>query len=200
MNLYLIGGGSCSGKSTVAKSLCNSYGFRYLRLEDYTGTPITKISKQKYPITHHLRSLSDDDRILALARLSYRHELARQAELFFAFRNELEHTRNESIVVEGNGLLPDLVINNLSDWKGVWLIPTKQFQEKFYIKHSRMRQLVHKTDDPLEALQDWIKRDGRFNREVKRQAIHHNLPYLSITASRPLSYVQEWVEKHLQLR
>ena len=72
--------------------------------------------------------------------------------------------RSSPILVEGAGLLPSRVFEVLADSRqAVWLVPTAEFRATLTrLEDPAVWDLVGATDNPLQAFQNWMRRDVLF--------------------------------------
>lgn len=198
--VYLIGGGPGTGKSTIAQALSKRHGFEVLKADILEGSHRRQAADEKYPVNNYLNNLSDKERPLELIRLSTKQELARHEELFFMLLKELRAMKFDNLIIEGNSLLPDLVRERFEfPCKAVWLLPTLKFQSSQYIKRDWALDLILESEDPTLMLHNWVRRDYSFNQEVIRRLTKLKLPYLLVDGKKDVNHSIDWAEKNLDL-
>lgn len=199
--LYLIGGGPCGGKSTVAEALGKKYSINYIHCDHLVGEHQKQAAKEKYPVNSYINSLAKNVQPLELIKLSARQELARQEELFFMLIKELRKLPKEPLILEGNCLLPRLVHSYIkSPHKAVWLIPSLDFQNKNYMERQWIPGLVTQASEPSITLHNLVQRDHEFNQLIKEQAKKYDLPYHVIDGSKTIKERISQLEELFELK
>src|SRR5262245_61926242 len=106
-----IGGGSCAGKSTVARRVAAQHGLRLLTTDDLMSDHARRSSAEFCPLLHRFMAMDMDERWVNRSPET-------MLETFHWFRGEGFHMivedllglpREPDIIVEGFRLLPHLV-------------------------------------------------------------------------------------------
>lgn len=198
--LYIIGGGPGAGKTTIAEAISKKYDFEYLKADELVGDHQEEAADKKLPMNNYVNSLSSKEQQIELIKLTARQELTRQTELFHMLHKELVNRKFTHLLIEGNCLLPDLVVQYFRfDWSGVWLVPTKTFQDKIYLERDWAQELIKASGDPAMTLHNWIQRDQEYNETVRLQARDNDLPYMIVDGEKALEETFSWVEGNLKL-
>lgn len=198
--VYVIGGGPAGGKSSVAEAIGEKFNLEVIKADIYEGSHRKRAAQEKYPVNSYLNTLEEGERELELIRLSAKQERARHEELFFMLLKELRDMDFETLVIEGNSLMPKLVKEYFTfSYKAVWLVPTFKFQSEQYLKRDWAIDLLKKGEDPSLLLHTWIKRDHSFNEEIARQARELGFPLLTVDGTEGVDYSIKWAEKQLGL-
>lgn len=199
-HVYLIGGGPGSGKSSIAQHLSKKFGIEYWKGDDFVGEHQQEAAERKFPMNNYVNNLADDEQQLELIKLTAKQELARQEELFYILLKELRIRKFDQLILEGNCLLPNLVMERFEyPHSAIWLVPTPEFQKELYPKRDWVSDLLKQAKDPEQTLQNWINRDEEFNETIISQAKEHALPLKMINGKQPLEAVEAWAEKQLDL-
>ncbi|HET8708848.1 MAG TPA: hypothetical protein VFL85_01055 [Candidatus Saccharimonadales bacterium] len=197
-HVYLIGGGPGSGKSSIAQHLSKKFGLEYWKGDDFVGEHQQEAAERKFPVNNYVQSLGDDEQQLELIKLTAKQEWARQEELFYILLKELRLRKFDQLILEGNCLLPNLVMERFEyPHSAIWLVPTRQFQEELYPKRDWVSDLLKQAKDPALTLRSWIARDEEFNETIINQTKAHDLPLKIIDGKEELEQVEAWVEKEL---
>lgn len=199
--VYILGGGPGGGKSTLAKMLSKQLGVDYWRADDFVDEHQEAAAREKFPMNQYITSLPEDERPLELIKLTAKQELARQEELFFMMLKELRTKQFDTIVLEGNCLLPALVAERFEyPYQAVWLIPTLAYQKRLYPQRPWAHDILKHSDDPERTLQNWILRDNEYNKTVQKQVQQHGLPYMMIDKEQSVDTVLAWAKKQLAIK
>jgi 2-phosphoglycerate kinase len=186
-HVYWIGGGSCAGKSSVARRIADQYGF-HLYATDEVMTEHTRRSKaEDCPLLHRFLAMDMDDRWLNRSP-------AAMLETFHWFQGEgfnmiiddlLCMPTDVRVIVEGFRVLPRLVkpILESSD-HAVWLLPSPEFREAIVERRGeRTSRFVAKTSDPERALQNLLERDGMFTDRLRDEVQDLELSAIAVNAA-----------------
>lgn len=199
--IFLIGGGAASGKSSVAKKIGNEYGIDVLKADILEGDHRKKAAMQQYPVNSYLNTLPEEVRRLELIRFSAKQERARHEELFFMLLKELRERDFEKLIIEGNSLIPRLIRERFEfPYQAVFLFPTLRFQSEQFLEREWARKLVTQAKDPTLLLHTWAHRDHQLNQELEHEARDQGFPVLTVDGSKGLDHSVKWAKKHLNLK
>jgi cytidylate kinase len=174
-HVYWIGGGSCAGKSTVARRLAGRYGLHLYATDDVMAEHSRRSRPQDCPLLHQFIAMDMDDRWVNRSP-------AAMLDTFPWFRGEgfplilddlLRLPLDRRVLVEGFRLLPHLVKPLLSAANhAVWLLPSPEFRQATMARRGGSGSgFLAKTANPARALQNLLERDrmftDRLGREVK---------------------------------
>jgi 2-phosphoglycerate kinase len=142
-HVYWIGGGSGSGKSTIARRLSDRYRLDLYATDDVMADHARRLSREEAPYLADFIAMDMDQRWL-------NRSVGTMLETFHWFRGEgfelivadlLGRPRDRGVVVEGFRLLPHLVRPLLADpAQAVWLLPTQQFRRAAFEQRARSGQ------------------------------------------------------------
>ena len=179
-DVYWIGGGSCAGKSTIARRLAAQHGLRVYATDDAMSDHARRSSADECPLLHEFMAMDLDQRWL-------NRDPKTMLETFHWFRGEcfnfiVEDVRNLSrergVVAEGFRLLPNLVKPLLAgSSRAVWLLPTPEFRQAVVdTRGGSSWSFLAKTSDPERALSNLLERDRMFTdllrEETARLGLH----------------------------
>lgn len=169
-HVYWIGGGSGSGKTTIARRLANRYGLRHYSTDEKIREHGQRTPREERPFGCAFDEMGMDERWLSRAPET-------MLETFHLFRGECFHRVIEDlldlppdrrVVVEGFRLLPGLVrpFLDVID-QGVWLLPTPDFRRAAFAKRTTLWDIAGQTSDPERALQNLLERDRLFTDRLR---------------------------------
>jgi 2-phosphoglycerate kinase len=173
-NVYWIGGGSCAGKSTLARRLAAQHGLRVYATDDSMAEHARRSSPEACPLLHQFAAMTMDERWVERSPVE-------MFETFHWFRGEgfglihddvLAMPRDRGVIVEGFRLLPRLVQPLLADSDGaVWLLPSPEFRQATIERRGGAAGgFFAKTSDPGRALRNVLERDRMFTERLREEA------------------------------
>ncbi len=173
-HVYWIGGGSCAGKSTIARRIATEHGLQLYATDDVMADHATRSTATDCPLLHKFMAMDMDQRWVNRSP-------ADMLETFHWFRGEgfsiiiedvLRLFSERGVIVEGFRLLPHLVKPLLGVRNhAVWLLPTPEFRQ--VVVNSRGGPewgFIGKTSDPDRALSNLLERDAMFTHRLYEEA------------------------------
>ena len=183
-HVYWIGGGSCAGKSTIARRLAARHGLRVYATDDVMADHARRSTPEDSPLLHRFMAMDMDERWVNRSPKTL-------LETFHWFKGEcfnmivedvLALPREPGVIVEGFRLLPHLVKPLLSvRHHAVWLLPTAEFRES--VVESRGGPawgFLAKTSDPERALGNLLERDRMFTDILREETSRLELPFIEV--------------------
>lgn len=177
-----IGGGSGSGKSTIAHRLALEHGLRLYHIEPLSAF-IDRTTPAEAPLLHAFLAMDMDERWLDRPP-----EVMR--DTFHGFQGEgfelviedlLALPKSPPVLVEGFTLLPRLVAPLLTHpHQAVWLIATPKFRRAAFDTRGSTYEIPRKTSDPERALENLLARDRLFTEAVAAEAAALRLPVIHV--------------------
>ena len=179
-HVYWIGGGSCAGKTTVARRIAAQYGLHLYATDDVMPDHARRTSAQDSPLLHRFMAMDMDQRWLIRSPQT-------MLETFHWFRGEafnlivedlLKLPPERAVVAEGFRLLPQLVHPFLSvPSRAVWLLPAPEFrQTEVERRGGPAWTFLAKTSNPQKAFSNLLERDRMFTdmlrEETARLGLH----------------------------
>ncbi|ULO10125.1 hypothetical protein H1230_15940 [Paenibacillus sp. 19GGS1-52] len=180
--IYWIGGSACAGKSTLAKMYADKYGLELYACDEHSDIHMQKISRNKQSAMHKVSKMKPNE-------VFYTRDVEEQLRVYLQFVREdfsmvledLAAKPNLPIVVEGNQLLPHLVLPHMREkHKAIWIVPTERFQREHYSQRVWVQELLQQTDDPAVSFDKWMSRDALFAELVQQEANHLKLNLLKV--------------------
>ena len=162
-HVYWIGGGSASGKSTIARRIAAEQGLGVYATDDVMADHARRSSPEDCPLLHAFMAMDMDQRWVNRTPET-------MLETFHWFRGEgfnfivEDLLRMPGVIVEGFRLLPRLVKPLLSTpSRAVWLLPTPEFREAVVESRGGSAwEFLARTSDPERALRNLLERDRMF--------------------------------------
>src|SRR5215204_3598286 len=186
-HVYWIGGGSGTGKSTVAHRIADRYGLRLYSTDDVMADHARQSTREDSPLLHRFIGMDMDERWVT--RLP-----AVMLETFHWFQGEgfdmivddlLRLPREPHIVVEGFRLLPRLVEPLLAvRAHAVWLLPAPDFRQSVVESRGRSASgFLARTTDPERALHNLLERDRMFTNILREETARLEVPAIEVDAT-----------------
>ena len=170
--IYYMGGSPCCGKSTIAEMISERYGFQYYKVDDDLFNFIEKGAEDGDEWLKYISGMSLDQLWLRNPITLNEEALITYKKLFPYFIGELNKLdENTPIITEGAAFLPFL-INELGVDKAhyFYMIPTREFQMKHYLKREWVADYLASCSDKKTAFTNWMERDVLFATSVREQA------------------------------
>jgi hypothetical protein len=169
-HVYWIGGGSGSGKSTIAQRLAQRYGLDVYATDDVMGDHARRLASEQAPNLADFIAMDMDQRWL-------NRPVETMLETFHWYRGEgfdlivadlLERPRDRPVIAEGFRLLPRLVGPLLDNpARAVWLLPSARFRRAAFERRGTLWAIAGQTSDPPRALEKLLDRDARFTERLR---------------------------------
>jgi hypothetical protein len=190
-HVRFIGGGSGSGKSTIAHRLAVEYGLR-LRAVEPLSAYIKRTTPDDAPLLHAFLAMDMDERWLDRPPKVMRDTFhGFQGEGFWPLIEDLLPLPiSPPVLVEGFTLLPRLVAPLLThSHQAVWLIATPEFRRAAFESRGSSYDIPRKTSDPERALENLLERDRLFTHDVAQEAAALRLPVIRVDVGMTIDQV-----------
>lgn len=187
-----LGGSACAGKTTVAGLLARRHGLLLVHADD-----LFEAHRRRADPTRHARFLA----VAALppAALWAEPVAERAAELLAFYEDEFEMLREDlaillpggpPILVEGVGLLPDLVAAADPAPRAAWLIAEPAWRRRACRRRGPfVADLLAAEPDPDATFERWMARDDEVARHVEAEARRLRLPVVRVGEGRGVAEV-----------
>lgn len=182
-HVYWIGGGSGSGKTTVARELAARHGLRMYSTDGAMAAHDRRFAKHDAPLLSQFKAMDMDQRWASRSPQT-------MLETFHWFHGELFQPiiddlinlpAQPGIIAEGFRLLPHLVRPLLADpAHAVWLLPTPAFRRAAFTSRGSLWDIPRKTSNPDKALANLLERDRMFTERLRAQVAHLALPAIEV--------------------
>ncbi|WP_289020061.1 AAA family ATPase [uncultured Ornithinimicrobium sp.] len=176
-----IGGGSGSGKSTVARRLAEQDGLHLYSTDEAMGRHADRLGPAQAPLLAAFMTMDMDQRWCHRSTeqmLQTFHWFA--GEGFDLIVEDLLAMPREPVVVEGFRLLPRLVAPLSAAGRRVWLLPTPQFRRNAFAARGSLWQIAGRTSNPELALANLLERDRLFTEQLRTEADARGLPAVDV--------------------
>jgi adenylate kinase family enzyme len=183
-HVYWIGGGSCAGKSTVARRLADQHRLHLYATDDVMPEHSRRSRPEDCPLLHQFMAMNMDDRWVNRSP-------ATMLDTFHWFQGEgfgmiiedlLRIPDDLPVIVEGFRLLPHLVKPVLSaPHHAVWLLPSPEFRLATIERRGGSASgFLAKTSNPERALQNLLERDRIFTDRLRQEVKHLELRAIQV--------------------
>jgi 2-phosphoglycerate kinase len=182
-HVYWIGGGSGSGKSTIAGRIADEHGLRLYSTDEVMSDHGRRIAPEDAPLLSKFAAMGMDDRWLNRSPET-------MLETFHWFRGEgfglivedlLRLPQEPRVIAEGFRLLPHLVKPLLTmPSQAVWLLPTPEFRRAAFESRGALWQIAGKTSDPVRALDNLLRRDRMFTERLYKETADLQLQVINV--------------------
>jgi hypothetical protein len=173
-HVYWIGGGSGSGKSTIARRLAAEHRLRLYTTDDVMQDHAGRSTPEGCPFLHEFMAMDLDERWVNRSP-------EMMLDSFHWFRGEafdlitediLRLPAEPAVIAEGFRLLPHLVEPLLATRRhAVWLLPTPEFRRAVFDgRGGPTWGFLAKTSDPDRALRNVLERDALFTSRLHDEA------------------------------
>jgi hypothetical protein len=175
-----IGGGTGSGKTTVARALASRHGLRLLPIDAFWYAHSARLNTPELTPDEQWLGQSPEEQADAFAETS-------RDRLLLAMHDLARLPKQPATLVEGPQVLPDLLPG---DSMAVFLIPTKEFQRSVLA-----RRALPLTADPAVALENRIRKDQLYAEQVSSRALADGFATLAVDGSRSPEEIVADVER-----
>ena len=182
-HVYWIGGGSGTGKSTIARRLAARHGLSVYSTDAAMPDHAGRIASQAAPYLRDFAAMDMDERWVNRSP-------GAMLETFHWFRGEgfglivedlLRPPAVPGVLAEGFRLLPGLVRPLLAAPRhAVWLAPTPAFRRAAFESRGSLLEIARQTSDPDRALRNLLERDRMFTERIRAEATELGLPVIDV--------------------
>lgn len=172
-HVYWLGGGSCAGKSAIARRIAGRYGLDLYATDDAMAEHARRSNPEDCPLLHRFLAMDMDDRWLNRPPTT-------MLDTFHWFRGEgfrmivedlLRMPANRRVIVEGFRILPYLVEPILpASNHAVWLLPSPGFRQAVIERRGWPASgFLARTSNPQRALENLLERDRMFTDRLREE-------------------------------
>jgi 2-phosphoglycerate kinase len=200
-NVFWLGGSPCAGKSSISEALANRFKGGVYHIDEAFEIHRQNLNPAHQPTLTRWLASSWNERWMQPIESLLEEVIACYREQFdLILEDILAITPDSSLLVEGSALLPRLVADILTNRNhAIWVIPTADFQRKFYSARAWARGIVAQCENPEAAFQNWMDRDIRFAKWIEADVNALDLELFKIDGSRTIAESVEEVAHHFQL-
>lgn len=192
-----IGGATDSGKSTLAQKLAERHGLQVYHYDKRDLTHHEQLAQTRPAYQAFLAASLDDRWVYSEpAELFQRMLQSFQDRFPLVMQDLIALPRERGIVVEGFGLLPELLAPLLiHPAQALWLVPSEDF------KLASMRQRGKPSfgsvvRDPERAKTNLLERDRLLAEYLREQVLKYGYTLVEVDGSRSASQMADLVEAH----
>ncbi len=181
--VYWIGGGSGSGKSTIAARIAHRYGLGLYATDDVMADHARRSAPEHTPYLQQFVAMDMDRRWVNRSPATMLHTFHwYRGEAFgLIVEDLLALVADGDLVAEGFRLLPELVAPLLADpRRAVWLLPTPEFRRAAFDSRGGLWRIAGRTSDPERALRNLLERDRMFTERLDATATSLELPVIRV--------------------
>lgn len=185
-HVYWVGGGSGSGKSTMARRLATEHGLRLYTTDGVMKDHASRIAPADGPSLAEFLAMDMDERWVNRSPET-------MLETFHWFRGEgfnlivedlLNLPADRPVIAEGFRLLPHLVEPLLAvPGHAVWLLPSPGFRRAAFESRGALWAIAGKTTNPEAALRNLLERDRMFTDRLRQETTRFGLRAIEIDAA-----------------
>ncbi|MGH3568074.1 MAG: hypothetical protein ACRDRH_18995 [Pseudonocardia sp.] len=182
-HVYWIGGGSGSGKSTIARRLAVANDLQVYDTDRVMPEHAARLTAEEAPMLAIFKGMDMDKRwALRTPREMLETFHWFQGEGFNLILDDVAQLLAEPpAIVEGFRLLPHLVAPHLGERaRGVWLLPTPEFRRAAIESRGTLWDIPNKTGDPERALKNLLERDHMFTERLSSETTRLALPVIHV--------------------
>ena len=196
-----IGGGTDSGKSSVADVIAGRLGlnaYHYDRSEMDHIHRLSGVSKEHRELLNDLESASMDEWWVYPTPQELTERSLQSFLVRFLPALEDLMASDERVIAEGFGFTPDLLISVLkSASQAVWLVPTEQFKLASMARRNKP-SFRDKVSDPERGTQNLIDRDAMLSERSRGQAERHGFSVYTVDGSKTIEEMADMLVEHFQ--
>lgn len=181
-----VGGGSGSGKSTIARRLAERYGLQLYSTDEAMADHVGRLTPERAPALARFLAMGMDERWVERSPQE-------MLDSFHWFRGEgfdliVEDLRalaaKGPVIAEGFRLLPELVAPLLAERaRAVWLLPTPTFRRMAFETRGSLWAIARRTTRPERALANLLERDRLFTDRLREATTSLGLPAIEVDGS-----------------
>lgn len=157
--LWIVGA-TDSGKSTVAQNLADRHGLFVYHYDKEDAAQVERLAKSLPKVREFLEASLEERWVYPSPKSMFDLLLLEFPHRFpLVIESLLELPRDKPIIVEGFGLLPDLVQSILSSpYQAIWFIPTDKFKWESMVRRGKP-SFATTLSDPEKAKKNLLTRD-----------------------------------------
>ena len=173
MDVCILGGSPCSGKSTVAQALSERYGLHYFKVDDHLDRYMDMGARDRKECCTGIAGMTPEQIWMRDPHVQCEEELKIYEEIYEYILSDLRAIDCPGgIITEGAAWLPGLAKRSgIPANRYMSITPTKEFQVLHYSKRPWVPHVLAGCSDQAKAFENWMERDALFAKAVQRQCI-----------------------------
>lgn len=192
-----IGGATDSGKSSVARTLARRHGFPVYHYDKDDAKQIQNLADVIPQVRQFLNASMEERWVHPTPRILFDHLLIVFSHRFhLVVENLLNLPRDKPLIVEGFGLLPELLHPVLSSYyQALWFVSTEKFKWESMVKRGKP-SFASSLSDPEKARMNIFTRDMMLADYYRKQAALYEYTLYEIDGSKTIEEVTDLAETH----
>ncbi len=192
-NVFWLGGGCGSGKTTIARVLTRRLDLRFYPVDGYTYAHAERSKRGGFPLNRAVSDMAPEQRWDSTpAELAERFAAVAAERLEMVLADLRDLGPGPTVVAEGPQLFPDLIAPLMQTPEhGLWLLPTPEFGQQG-VAGRRAGGLTG------QAAQRRRDRDVLLTELNRRQVRQHGMPSANVDGNRSLADTIDMVAQRLQ--
>jgi 2-phosphoglycerate kinase len=180
--IYWLGGSTYAGKTTISNIISEKYGFTVYHCDEYLGKHIEKSNVQKYPTLNGVSKICWNDILNMTVEEYLKWAVCMYNEEFEMILDDLYKLSNvEPVIVEGVGLLPDLINNRIYDSNhAIWVVADEVFYKRHQMERKELFERTRECLNPEQALQNYISYDLAMGKYITNSAKGHGFNVIEV--------------------
>lgn len=196
-HILWIGGATDAGKSSVAQNLAHRHSLTVIHYDKEDAAQTERLAASVPEIRKFMEASLEErwvnttpQAMFRFLLLSFRHRFPLMVEKL------LEQPTAAPIIVEGFGLLPELVSPVLSSpQQAIWLVPTPTFKWESMTRRGKP-SFAAALSDPQKAKKNIFARDTLLADYYRAQVPSYGLTVLEVDGTQSIEEMTDRVERH----
>lgn len=199
-NIRWIGGGTGSGKSSIAIALAERHGLERYNYDWHDARDHSERTRaDRHPVRAAFLAMTVDEQwIDRTPRQMADEAIAEFAERFEMVLDDVAALTADRVIADGFGLLPELIASVDADRRhAIFLLPTPEFRD--WALATRGWIAREGTRDPVRARANKLTRDALLTDHVRERARALGYPTIVVDGTRSLAEITAEVAARLGL-
>lgn len=196
-HILWIGGGTDAGKSSVAQNLAERRGFSVYHYDREDATQMERLARTVPEVSRFLEASLEEHWVQSAPQKMFEFLLFVFPHRFpLVIESLLDRPREKPVIVEGFGLLPELVHPLLSSpHQAIWFVPTEQFKWESMLRRGKP-SFASSVSDPGRARSNLFQRDLLLADYYRRQVPAYGYTLIEVDGSQDAGQMTELVEAY----
>jgi len=196
-HILWVGGAPDSGKSTAAQILAKRHKLEIYHYDHRDLAHHEQLAERDPTYQAFLASSLDERWVLPDPNELFKRMLQSSRDRFpLVIEDLVALPREQWIVVEGFGLLPDLLSPYLCcPFQAIWLVPTKAFKMASMIRRGKP-SFGAQVSDPIRAKTNLLMRDWLLTEFIRAQVLKFGYKLYEVDGTRSAYEMADLIEQH----
>lgn len=201
-NIYYIGGGICSGKSTLARRLADRYGMAYYCLDDHLDEFMDLGARKGDAYLKNAYKMQGDALWMRDTAEMAEESLEIYRRIYkFCLRDLRRLAEHGDVIAEGAGYLPELMKNDdVAADRYICMVSAPNFERQRYETMNFVNYCLALCSDRDKAFDNWMDRDARVAFYVKKSAEENGYSVFTIDNASSEDNMQRSAEEAFGLK